>query len=48
MDFLKSVKHMLWLIKIMILSFLKGDFKESLEASYWIRIHWHYRGKRMN
>ncbi len=47
-SFIRDSKHMLWLIKQMIWLAIKGDWKGSREATYWIRIHWFYSGKKIN
>jgi hypothetical protein len=40
-------KHLFWLIKQMILLFLKGDISGSAEAFFWIKMHSKYESKRI-
>lgn len=46
--FIKDCKHMLWLFKVMIICALKGDLDGSVEAWYWMKIHWNYTSKKIN
>lgn len=45
-DFLKDLKHLLWLFKQTIILGLKGDWNGSREAWFFFKIHWNYQGKR--
>lgn len=47
-EFLRNLKHMLWLWKQMIVLWCKGDFEGSYEAWLFTKIHWNYEGKRLN
>jgi hypothetical protein len=41
------IKHLLWLIKQMIVLLFKGDLKGSIEAWYWFRFHFTYKSKKI-
>jgi hypothetical protein len=41
-------KHVWWLFKNMIYQLSIGDFKESKEAWYWIKIHCTYPSNKLN
>jgi hypothetical protein len=45
--FLGDCKHMLWLFKQMVMNFLKGDIDESIEAWYFVKIHWNYKSVKI-
>jgi hypothetical protein len=47
-DFINDIKHMSWLFKTMIISFVKGDFHEAKESYYLMKIHWNYKSKRID
>jgi hypothetical protein len=42
------MKHILWLIKQMIVLFIKGDFEGSKEAYWLIKFHLKYKSKRVD
>jgi hypothetical protein len=42
-----EMKHLLWLVKQMIVLFLKGDFSGSAEAFYLLKLHWLYDSKKV-
>jgi len=46
-QFIQDCKHMLWLFKQMIMSGLKGDWGDSLDAWCWIKIHWNHESRRL-
>jgi len=41
-------KHLRFLLINMIKQFIKGNFHESKEAYYWIKIHLSYDSKRLD
>lgn len=43
-----DVSFMLWLLKQMIVLFLKGDTRGSEEAWYFIRLHWNYKSEKVH
>lgn len=45
MKFLLDLKHLLWLIKQMLVLGFKGDWAGSYESWLLLKIHWNYRGK---
>lgn len=45
---IKNIKHILWLIKQMIILFFKGDLNGSAEAFYFLKMHWNYDSKRIH
>lgn len=47
-EFCKSLKHMLWLWRQMIVLWYTGDFDGSYEAWLLIKIHWNYDGRKFN
>jgi hypothetical protein len=46
-NFINDIKHISWLIKQMIVLFLKGDIDGAVEAWFWIKIHWNYESKKI-
>lgn len=45
--FFKDCKHVLWLTKVMLSCFLKGDIDGAEEAIFWIKMHWNYKSKEL-
>lgn len=41
-------KHVWWLLKNMIYQFTIGDFEESKEAWYWLKMHCTYPSNRID
>jgi hypothetical protein len=39
--------HLWWLFKNMIKEFIAGNYDESVDAFYWIKIHFTYDSKRI-
>lgn len=46
--FIQDCKHMLWLLKQIIILGLKGDWEGSYEAWLFMKIHWNYESRKIN
>lgn len=45
--FWSDIKHISWLTKTMIKSFLCGDMEGVRESWCWIKIHWYYTSTKL-
>jgi len=43
----QDCKHILWLLKQTVTSFIKGDLYEAREAMFWMKIHWNYKSRKI-
>jgi hypothetical protein len=46
--FLSDCKFILWLVKQMIVCYIKGDKDGVLECKCFIKIHWNYKSTKIS